>query len=183
MEHLSLTIASASWLNDFECIERPTHPILRMKACPPATDHDPRHLGWPCHGEHLPGKERANGPAMWQACSRCGLRGLRLRYVTKGQATGQTTAIGPPPPGGTSAGTGRARTRFQAIRDDGEDLQCKADGNQGPHPSHPSDPSVQRRTRPNGCSGPGGREAGGSLDGVVGMRRLARQARVGSPRR
>ena len=31
---------------------------------------------------------------MWQACSRCG---LRLRYVTKGKATGQTRAVGPPP--------------------------------------------------------------------------------------
>ena len=47
-----------------------------------------------CHGEHLPGKERSNKTAMWQACSRCG---LRLRYVTKGSGHGETRAIGPPP--------------------------------------------------------------------------------------
>ena len=92
MEHCCPT-ASASWLNDFNDFVKPLH-LPEMKSCPPATDLDPRHVGWPCHGEHLPGKERSNKTAMWQACSRCG---LRLRYVTKGSGHGETRAIGPPP--------------------------------------------------------------------------------------
>ena len=45
-------------------------------------------------GTHQPGRDRSNKWAIWQACSRCG---LRLRYITKGSGTGETRAIGPQP--------------------------------------------------------------------------------------
>ena len=64
------------------------------KPCPPATELDPRMTGWPCGGCHKPGKDKSNKSATWQSCDRCG---LRLKYVTKAKATGETRAIGPPP--------------------------------------------------------------------------------------
>ena len=42
----------------------------------------------------MPGKDKSNKSATWQSCERCG---LRLKYVTKGKATGESRAIGPPP--------------------------------------------------------------------------------------
>ena len=55
--------------------------------------------------------------------------------------------------------------RLQAIRDDREDLQWEADGNQGSHPG------AQRRTGSDQCPSPSGREVGRSLDGIDGLRR------------
>ena len=48
----------------------------------------------PCLGHHVPGPQRTNKYAAWQACNHCG---LRLRYTTKGAGTGDNRAIGPPP--------------------------------------------------------------------------------------
>lgn len=45
-------------------------------------------------GHHVPGPQRTNKFAAWQACNHCG---LRLRYTTKGTGTGDNRAIGPPP--------------------------------------------------------------------------------------
>ena len=94
--HLILMNALALWLNDSVTYghDPPDRPEMKAKVCPPATDMDPRHVGWPCMGQHHPGKERANKFAAWQACSRCG---LRLRYITKGTGHGETRAIGPTP--------------------------------------------------------------------------------------
>ena len=84
--------ASASWLSDSTCSAGQAP--WTMKTCPPSTDQDPRHVGWPCLGHHVPGPQRTNKYAAWQACNHCG---LRLRYSTKGAGTGDTRAIGPPP--------------------------------------------------------------------------------------
>ena len=42
---------------------------------------------------HKAGKEKSNQYAVWQSCTRCG---LRLRYVNKSVYQGDTRAIGPP---------------------------------------------------------------------------------------
>ena len=96
-----------------------------MKACPPATDHDPRHLGWPCHGKRLPGKERANGSAMWLS-----MLSMRSTSSLRDQGQGDWTDQGNWP---APRSSGASPARLQAIRDDREDLQREADGNQGSH--------------------------------------------------
>ena len=80
------------WLSDSTCSEGQA--LWTMKTCPPSTDQDPRHVGWPCMGHHVPGPQRTNKYAAWQACNHCG---LRLRYTTKGAGTRDNRANGPPP--------------------------------------------------------------------------------------
>ena len=85
-----------------------------------------------------------------------------LRDQGQGDWTDQgnwpATRSGGASPRGTAA-------RLQAIRDDREDLQWEADGNQGSHPG------AQRRTGSDQCPSPSGREVGRSIDGIDGLRR------------
>lgn len=86
--------ASASWLNDYKHSDKDAPLEMSGKPCPPATELDPRQTGWPCMSNHVMGKDRSNKYAVWNSCTRCG---LRLRYVSKSGYHGATRAIGPPP--------------------------------------------------------------------------------------
>ena len=60
----------------------------------PAPATDPRNLGWPCHGKHLPGKEKGNQFGRWLDCKRCA---LRIYYKTTKQGHGERRTAGPTP--------------------------------------------------------------------------------------
>lgn len=93
MEYIVTTWTSdlAAWLN--VCDSCKTRSLDQMKTVSPVAESDPRQTGWPCMGNHKPGRERSNQYALWTACSRCG---LRLTYMAKGRHQGECRAVGPP---------------------------------------------------------------------------------------
>ena len=125
-----------------------------MKTCPPSTDQGPRHVGWPCMGHHVPGPQRTNKFAAWQACNHCG---LRLRYTTKGTGAGDNRAIGPPPD--------HVELAQLELQESSRRTRLRGRSSIGSSGDSRSNPGGDPWTRPRNGSGPSERDLGRGADG------------------
>jgi len=83
-----------SWWCTFFSVQPPALLPMAFVGKAAANPEDPRHQGWPCHGDHKESTRGSNQHGTWENCARCG---LRLSYMAKPGSTGKFRTMGPAP--------------------------------------------------------------------------------------